>query len=128
MKSLINAINNLANAVNRLADKKTNISYTNTSNPGYSNVKVKSTYIKEAEQETVRISKQEYDALTQIYNAYTYKGSHPDHHDHMIRELKTKWFTLYTALNNLSTARSYHSNYYKNSYMSSKFQDVWKKK
>lgn len=114
MRSLINAINNLAHAINNLASSRSSVNVypkTITSNPK-SNVNItsfKSSYGTDA----VTITKLEYDALTAIYNALTDRGTHPEHHDHLMRELKTKWPVLHNALNNLINSRSYYSSYAK---------------
>ena len=106
MKSLITSINNLVLAINNLTaslNKKdsgysTPTSYPSatTSNPYSSNVKITSYY--ESKSSTVTISREEYNALKNIYSALTDKGSYPKHHDHVARELKLKWPVLNKAL------------------------------
>jgi hypothetical protein len=106
MKSLITSINNLVLAINNLTaslNKKdsgnsTPASYPSatTSNPYSSNVKITSYY--ETKSSSVTISRQEYEALKNIYSALTDKGSYPKHHDHVARELKLKWPVLNKAL------------------------------
>jgi hypothetical protein len=51
------------------------------------------------------IHKDEKVALDAVYDALTDKGNHPDHHDHIMRELSTKWPVLYKALKQLVVAR-----------------------
>jgi len=111
MKSLITSINNLVLAINNLTaslNKKdsgysTPASYPSatTSNPYSSNVKITSYYEPksyEPKSSSVTISRQEYEAIKSIYSALTNKGSYPKHHDHVARELKTKWPVLNNAL------------------------------
>lgn len=45
-------------------------------------------------------------ALDAIYKALTDKGSHPDHHDYIMRELSTKWPVLHAALKELISVRN----------------------
>jgi hypothetical protein len=117
MKSLVSALNNIASAIEKLAaavKKETPNSYvpitkTTTSNPYSSNVKITSypSYPQEVNETSVRITKAQYDALLAIKKALTDKGSHPDHHDHIVRELKTKWPVLSSALDQLVDSYSY---------------------
>lgn len=125
MKSLTNSINNLAAAINNLAasykskNSYTPISKTTTSNPT-SNVHITSFKTYEQEKQTIIITVEEYKALTAIYKAITDKGSYPDHHDHVRREIDVKWPTLSKALNELVKARSYYTN------SASKYKSIWK--
>lgn len=57
------------------------------------------------EDNTMRVSLKEYFAMKKIANALMDTGSHPKHHDYMIRELQNKWPTLYKALMDLVEAR-----------------------
>lgn len=57
------------------------------------------------ENNTMKVSLKEYFAMKKIANALMDKGSHPKHHDYMIRELQNKWPTLYKALMDLVEAR-----------------------
>jgi len=126
MKSLVNALNNIASAIEKLANslkKETYNSYTvpsktTTSNPYSSNVKITS-YREENTTTSVAITKAQYDALLAIKKALTDKGNHPDHHDHIVRELKTKWPVLSSALDQL--LESY-------SYLSKSSKSIWKDK
>lgn len=146
MKSLINTLNNLAWSISKLAGainaKTTSIETkpvvktqesqrytikpksTITSNP---NTDVKVTPYTAYEKDTIRITKKEYDALRAIYNAMTDKGSHPKHHDIIVKDLKTKWYTLHKALEDLVQARSYSykKEYENRSYKNSKSYDIW---
>jgi hypothetical protein len=114
MKSLVSALNNIASAIEKLAaalKKETPNTYspiakTTTSNPYSSNVKITS-YREEINETSVRITKAQYDALLAIKKALTDKGSYPDHHDHVVRELKIKWPVLSSALDQLLESYSY---------------------
>lgn len=107
INNLILAINNLAAAINKKNSSHTTTSnpyytYPSTSNPYSSNVRVTSYY--QTNSKSVTISAEEYDALKAVYKAFTEKGNYPKHHDHVARELKTKWPTLNKALNQLVEA------------------------
>jgi hypothetical protein len=130
MKSILNnlilAINNLTAAINKknnsynttTTSTGTGYTYPSTSNPYSSNVKVTS-YAQNNSTE-VTITREEYNALKAVYNAVTDKGSHPKHHDHVARELKTKWPVLDSALKQVVKACEYkHSSYNK---------QIWKNK
>jgi DNA topoisomerase VI subunit A len=114
MKSLVNALNNIASAIEKLANslkKETHNSYTvpsktTTSNPYSSNVKITS-YREENSSTSVAITKAQYDALLAIKKALTDKGNHPHHHDHIVRELKIKWPVLSSALDQLLDSYSH---------------------
>lgn len=114
MKSLINALNNIASAIEKLAnslkkDAPNSYIHTNktiTSNPYSSNVKVTS-YREENNSTSVTITKDQYDALIAIKKALTDKGSYPKHHDYIVRELKIKWPVLSSALDKLINSYSY---------------------
>lgn len=127
MKSIINAINNLSMAINNLASsiKSKNVvtsvaSKSTTSNPYVANSSITKYYSysnSKGKNLLSTISDAEHKALMSIYNAITDKGSHPDHHEHIMRELKTKWPTLYRALDELILARS-----------NPKYSSIWKEK
>lgn len=129
MKSIINAVNNLSMAINNLASsiKSNNFvtgiaSKSTTSNPYTVNSTItKHSHYPYSYSKTKNlpstISDAEYKALMSIYNAITDKGSHPDHHDHIMRELRTKWPTLYKALDELILART-----------NPKYSSIWKEK
>lgn len=130
MKSILNnlilAINNLSAAINKKSNYYNTTTtttgggytYPSTSSPYSSGVKITSyTQNKPAE---ITITREEYDALKAVYNAITDKGSHPKHHDHVARELKTKWPVLDSALKQVVKACDYkHSSYNK---------QIWKNK
>lgn len=114
------ALNNLAssmankNVINNISPKST------TSNPYTGNSTITSYYsssYSKGKNLISTISDAEYKALRKIYDAMTDKGSHPDHHDHVMRELKTKWPTLYNALDELILARTNPKN-----------KSIWKEK
>ena len=142
MKSISKILNGVAAAIQNLAaiitpsnpkkiDYKTK---TITSNPSYSNVKITSD-VKVKQPKAYEISnpqfvnklshipKAEKDALDAIYKAIVDKGSHPDHHDHLVRELSTKWPVLHKALAQLVRARKENYNPY--SSYSSKAKQKW---
>jgi hypothetical protein len=132
MRSLTNALNNIAAAINNVASslnrQNNNLSSkTITSNGGYTGTKI-TTYKDSIDALTVRVDKKEHEAIVEIFNAITDKGKYPHHHDDMMRELETKWPVLYKALNNLVKVRSY-SFYAKQDKINSK-QDkrIWNEK
>lgn len=141
MKSIAKAINNVAIAItnlgkvlvlNKPAETKDPVSTTITSNPISTGVKIKTQYYTESytqpksksweSSKFVRIPQEEKDAIDAIYKALTEKGSHPDHHDHIMRELLTKWPVLHSALNRLIRSRKETYNQYTN------YSDIWKTK
>lgn len=113
MKSIARALNNIAIAITNLGralapvkeeSKDIPVSNTVTSNPGNPNLKITSIY----QNKNYKISHVPYEekaAIDAIFNALTDKGSHPDHHDHVMKELATKWPTLHKALNQFVLAR-----------------------
>ena len=133
MKSIAKALDNIAIAIRNLAAivapvKPEEIKIpptTITSNPVKSNVTitsitpaksptdkifVKDYPFKDSQFPTpsaplVHVTKAERDAIQSIYNIINDKGSHPDHHDHVMRELSTKWPVLHKALLQLVKAR-----------------------
>lgn len=146
MKSIANALNNIASAIRSLStivapprEVKPVVPTTITSNPTKSNVTITSlapvkedpydswkkeyTPKKQFERTSpklVHVPKSEKDAIDSIYKAISDKGSHPDHHDHIMRELSTKWPVLYKALMQLISARKEHYN--------QQTSDIWKSK
>lgn len=131
MNSIARALNNIAYAISNLASAitppKVNepkaVNTTITSNPSYEAVKVTSTAVTTTYPKhnhysfgpknspvIARVTQQEKDALEAIYKALSDKGSHPDHHDHIMRELSTKWPVLHSALNKLLLARKEYYN------------------
>jgi len=147
MRSIARALNTIALAINNLAKALTPpkeqvttfpVSSTFTTSSGSAvpkNVKITSVYqgknyaqAKEAIEKyeknqqspkIVHIHKDEKLALDAVYSALTDKGNHPDHHDHIMRELSTKWPVLHTALKQLIIAR-------KESY-NNPSPEIWKK-
>jgi hypothetical protein len=126
MRSLTNALNNIAAAINNVASvlnrQNNNISSkTITSNGGYQGTKI-TTYQDSIDALTVRVDKKEHAAMVEIFNAITDKGNYPHNHDDMMQELQTKWPVLYKALNNLVKVRSYsfYANYAKQDKINSK--------
>jgi hypothetical protein len=127
MKSIAKALDNIAIAIRNLASlvapvKAEEIKIpptTITSNPVKSNVTITSiTPVKSSKDypfkdsqfpipsaTLVHVTKAERDAIQSIYNIINDKGSHPDHHDHVMRELSTKWPLLHKALLQLVKAR-----------------------
>jgi hypothetical protein len=136
MKAIANALNNIAIAISNLSralapvkeqPNKFPVSNTVTSNPGTSNVKITSiyegkNYYEKGSQTSkiVHIPQEEKTATDKIYSALTNKGSHPAHHDYIMRELSVKWPVLYKALNDLLNARK--ETYNRTS------SDIWKNK
>jgi hypothetical protein len=130
MRSIAKALNNIAIAISNLAkvltpatidpQSKVNafpVSSTITSNPGNPNVKITSIY-QNKNYAIAHISHEEKLAFDAVYSALTDKGNHPDHHDHIMRELSTKWPVLHKALKQLVVAR-------KESY-NRPSSDIWK--
>ena len=125
------AINNLAKALNPPKEQVTTfpISSTFTSSSGNAvakNVSVTSVYqgknYYEKNQQSPKVAhihKDEKIALDAVYDALTDKANHPDHHDHIMRELSTKWPVLHKALKQLIVAR-------KESY-NRPSSEIWKK-
>lgn len=143
MKSIINALNSIAESINNLANSiKENrssspvsiVPQTITSNPtsSVSNLRYyPSPYSKESKStsKTIVVSIEEYNAIKAIYNALTDKGSHPVHHDSVSKEIHFKWPVLGKALNQLVNA--YAKNHFKqNKYdsMHKTYKDIWKDK
>lgn len=140
MKSITNALNNIALAIGNLAAAYKNsnvINKTTTSNPvSYSqNVKYyPSPYSQKLNSSKVAISTEEYEAIKEIYNALTDKGAHPFTEDCIDIEMRTKWPVLSRALYKLM--KSYDYDYkLKNQYDSKKYDnfhktydDIWKNK
>jgi hypothetical protein len=136
MNSIARALNNIAISVQNLANafntskdqNKSIVPTTVTSNPLSSNVTITSVaktkevapYLKHDHTGMVSITKEEKRALDTIYNALADKGNHPSHHDHVMRELSTKWPVLHSALNQLIRVRKYYYN--------SSSSDIWKDK
>lgn len=127
MRSIINAINNLSMAINNLASAMNSkkvfndaVSKPTTSNPYSANSTITSyysyTYPQDKNSASI-ISNAEHKALRKIYDAITDKGPYPHHHDHIMKELKTKWPTLYKALDELIFARTNPKN-----------KSIWKEK
>ena len=124
MRSIARSLNTIALAINNLAKalgppKEQVVTLpalgNNTSSPRNSiakNVTITSlyqgkNYNKDNQQspKIAHIHQQEKLALDAVYNALTDKGNHPDHHDHIMRELSTKWPVLHNALKQLVIAR-----------------------
>ena len=146
MKSIANALNNIAAAIRNLAtileppkqEVKKIENTTITSNPVKSTVTVKTVPLPKENIYTpnkqfgsntgqlVHITKAEKEAVDAIHNAIVEKGSHPDHHDHIMRELSTKWPVLHKALLQLVKSRkeSYNQAYtYRDNIWKTK--DLW---
>jgi hypothetical protein len=119
------SLNRVANALetkntvilpNNVSTTSTNpyiVKKTETSNPGYEKGKISLQQKMPTQLESI---------ASQIYKALSDKGSHPDHHEHVMREMKTKWPVLFTALDRLE--KYYIYNIPKH-YRSSK-QNIWR--
>ena len=121
MNSIARALNNIALSITNLGktiatnkEQTVNLPVSNTvtSNPGNPTVKITSIYegknYYEKGSQTSKVAHIPYEervALDAIYDALTNKGKHPDHHDHVMRELSTKWPVLHRALKQLLLAR-----------------------
>lgn len=136
MKSLVQAINNLAQAINNLASSHkpkeilnktvSSPSFAKTSNPYSGSVNVTS-YSYSAE--TTTVSKDEANAMKQIYTVITDTGSYHEHSTQMMRDLKVKWPSLHSALIALIDARAYYKPSEKNNqYPNGRSEQIWKKK
>lgn len=114
MNSIARALNNIAISLNSIASainnsKKVETKNTTiTSNPA-SAVAVTS-FVQSGSFEKVSIPKEEKEAIDAIYDALIVKGNHPEHHDHVVRELRTKWPVLFKALDRLTVVRKKHYN------------------
>jgi hypothetical protein len=126
MNSIAKALNNIALAITNLSkslsptkDQVTTLplSKSVTSNPGNPNVKITSVYQGKSFYEDKKenawnspkiahIPEEEKLALDAIYNALIDKGNHPDHHDHIMRELSIKWPVLHKALKHFISVRN----------------------
>jgi len=103
MKNITRALNNIADALNNIASaitskdkyKLTPISSTKptTSNPVSINYTQFASYTKDQNEVVANIVK--------ILNE---KGSYPEHHESVMRDLSVKWPNLYLALQDLITA------------------------
>jgi hypothetical protein len=132
MRRIANGLFAIAASLNRVANaletKNTVISPTNvsatsttpyvvkkieTSNPGYEKTKISLQQKMPTQLESI---------TSQIYKALSDKGSHPKHHEHVMREMKTKWPVLFAALDRLEKYYIYNNEKY---YSSSK-RDIWK--
>ena len=148
MRSIARSLNTIALAINNLAKalgppKEQVVTLpalgNNTSSPGnsiaknvtitslyqgknYNSAQAKEALIKyEKNQQSPKIAhihQEEKVALDAVYNALTDKANHPDHHDHIMRELSTKWPVLHNALKHLVIAR-------KESYNSPSPKNIW---
>ena len=148
MRSIARSLNTIALAINNLAKalappKEQVVTLpslgNNTSSPGNSiakNVTITSLYQgknynsaqskqaikayenKQQSPKVAHIHQDEKVALDALYNVLTDKANHPDHHDHIMRELSTKWPVLHNALKQLVIAR-------KESYNSPSPKNIW---
>lgn len=126
MNSIAKAINNVALSLSRIASaleskkieptpisqKKVFSNLTETSNPNYTKVTSTITAIPIP---VTAVPKNENQAFDAIYNTLVNKGTHPDHYDSIMREIKTKWPTLWQNLQDIIKIRSiaqYPSNQY----------------
>lgn len=121
MKSIISALNAIANSIDNLTkaiQNKNNKYYnyspqtTTTTTSGYNPYSY------------ARITVKEEQAIKAIYSAMTDKGAYPEHHDHVVRELQTKWPVLYKALQELVSAKNTH---YNTITRQKAKEDLWKK-
>lgn len=125
MNSISRALNNIALSLNAIANainnsKKVEIKPSITSNPISSVTITKlSQEISEKKHnqeifknsfEKVTIPKEEKEAIDAIYNALIMKGDYPHHHDHVVREMRTKWPVLFRALDKLTNVRKKYYN------------------
>ena len=117
MNSIAKAINNVALSLSRIAtaleykkiettpisQKKLFLNPTETSNPNYTKVTSTITAIPVSMTSVPRNEGQAFDA---IYNTLVNKGTHPDHYDFLMREIKTKWPSLWQNLQDIIKIRS----------------------
>ena len=146
MKSIANALNNIASAIRSLStivapprEVKPVVPTTITSNPTKSNVTITSvTPVKEnlydswkkeytpkkqferTSPKLVHVTKSEKDALDAIYKALVDEGINPGHHRNVMDDVRIKWPVLYTALSRLVSARK--------EYYNEQTSDIWKSK
>ena len=110
MKSLANAINNLATAITKLAEKNNLSVYqpvpkTTTSNPYYGNVNITSTYVSKQSEGWHSLTASEKEQLYYIYKAIMEKGINPNYHDKVydkvMDNLRNNWPTLHKPIEKL---------------------------
>jgi hypothetical protein len=138
MKSLTNAIFSVATALNRIAaaiENKSSVQTvtayptTVTSNPSTS---TKTTIYTPLNPSTTSFSYDLKIIIDDIYKALSDKGSYPEHHDHVLRELKIKWPVLHNALQrlqrNIDESKDNWKSYSKFKSNSKYNSDIWKNK
>jgi hypothetical protein len=138
MNSIVRALNNIASSLSAIAVAITNSKKIQpvslpekpaiTSNP-ISNVKITTASFNPKPQEMASIPKEEKKAIDAIYDTVVLKGVNPEHHDYIMRKLKTEWPVLFNALNNLVDVRRKHYNKIYSSYNFNKpnhKHDKWK--
>lgn len=143
MNSIARALNNIALSLNSIAkaienSKKVEVTPSITSNPvsnvTYTITSAQQSGIKNNSYEKVSIPKEEKEAIDAIYDALINKGDYPHHHDHVVREMNTKWPVLFKALDNLTKVRkkyyndSSHSKFYNKKGGNPANKDIWKYK
>jgi hypothetical protein len=130
MKSISNALNNIAIALGNIAlaiDSKNKNSFTfSNSITSNNSPKATSTTITTSNNHVHITSADVYNKI--LYEAFTNKGPNPKHHDSMMYDLRRKWPVLFYALSDF--ARFYEkSNKRISSYNNDKpiNKDIWKK-
>lgn len=139
MRSITNALNNIALAINNLASsfkasQSQPINKVITSNPVSASSDIRyypSPYSKSNTPGKVTISKQEYDAFKAVYRAVVDAGSYPHYHSRITKDLKIKWPSLSKALD--AVVDAYEKNNKTHSTYSEKGgnpfnKDIWKSK
>lgn len=62
------------------------------------------------------VTTQEWEALDDLYICLVDKGSHPEHSEHLMREIENKWPLLYLNLNKVIKAKEASNNKYDTNY------------
>lgn len=103
MKSIVSALNAISASIDSLtkAIQNKNSKYYN-----YSPQTTTTTTTGYQEYSYNRITVREDQAIKAIYQAMTDKGSYPEHHEYIVRELENKWPALYKALQELVSAKN----------------------
>ena len=130
MKSITNALNNIAIALGNIAlaiDSKNKNSFTSSNSITSNNSpKPTSTTITTSNNHVHITSADVYNKM--LYEAFTNKGPNPKHHDSMMDDLRRKWPVLFYALSDFARFHE-KSNKRISSYNNHKHinKDIWKK-
>jgi hypothetical protein len=130
MKSITNALNNIAIALGNIAlaidSKNKNSSTFSSSTTSNNSPKPTSTTITTSNNHVHITSADVYNKM--LYEAFTNKGSNPKHYDSMMDDLRRKWPVLFYALTDFARFHE-KTNKRISSYNNDKpiNKDIWKK-